>query len=157
MPGDRLIIPRHITILDGAFATDGGSISLLISDPQGNRHSLLLSQHLLPFCGMPGEREPGRLHLDGSVIPVRSAEEASIISALEHADIELLDTPARGVSTVGEERPSMVVGDDIRAYFSKIAEGPEAAVRHLVLVLIEYVGSEEYVALCRRNEDSRET
>lgn len=142
-----VIIPDSISVLEGAFATDGGSITLLLSDPAGNRHSLLLSQHLLPFGGYPGERWPGRLFFDGKIIGVRSEEEASIVSALKQADIKPPSSTPRGVDLPGEEGPSMIVGDDIMSYFTKVAEGPEAALRHLVTEVIEYVRSEDYVTL----------
>ncbi len=46
---------------------------------------------------------------------------------------------------ISEDQPGMIVGDDIKDYYARIAEGPEAALRHLVKELIDYVESAEYV------------
>ncbi|NNG26512.1 MAG: hypothetical protein HKM87_03235 [Ignavibacteriaceae bacterium] len=48
--------------------------------------------------------------------------------------------------TKKDDQPCMMVGDDIKTYYSKIEEGPNAALQHLVSELIEYVESEDYVA-----------
>jgi len=47
----------------------------------------------------------------------------------------------------------MVVGADIKNYYSKIAEGPEAALRHLVCSLVGYVESEEYVIFAKNHAE----
>ncbi len=105
----------------------------------------MLSQHLLPFSGYPGEREPGRLYFDGKIIEIRSKDELSIISALKQAHIEPLVYKESSMNTNDTTQAGMVVGKDIKAYYSKIAEGPESALRHLVSEVIDYVESEEYV------------
>ncbi len=144
-------IPERITILDGAFAMDGGSISLRISDPDDHEHSVLLSQHLLPPSGHTGEHKPGRLYFDGRIIEIRSVEEASIISVLRQADVEIMAAPISRVNAIDTDQHVMIIGEDIKAYYSKIAEGPESALKHLVTELIEYVESKEYVAFAVRN------
>ncbi len=146
-------IPSTVTILNGAFATDGGSISLLVSDPQGSKHTVLLSQHLLPYRGFPGQRIPGRLFFDGSLVEIRSKDELTIITAVKKANIET-STPNKGRSNaIDTDQPGMIVGDDIKNYYSKIAEGPEAAIRHLVCSLIDYVESEEYVIFAKSHAE----
>ena len=140
-----------MTALNGAFATDGGSISLLLSDPHGSKHTVLLSQHLLPYRGFPGERIPGRLFFNGSLVEIRSKDELTIISALKKADIETPTPKKNRFNNIDTEQPGMVVGDDIKNYYSKIAEGPEAALRHLVCSLIGYVESEEYVVFAKNH------
>lgn len=145
-------IPSTITILNGAFASDGGSISLLLSDPLGDKHNVLLSQHLLPPGGFPGERLSGRLFFDGSLIEIRSVDELTIISALKKANIETPTPVMNPLNANDTVQPGMVVGDDIKDYYSKIAEGPEAALRHLVCELIGYVESQEYVTYAKSHE-----
>jgi len=142
-------ISTDIKILDGAFANDGGSISLLISDPAGQRHNLLLTQHKLPPSGFPGERKSGRLYFNRSIIKIRSKEELAIISALKKALIEAPIPRESRSNSKDTEQPGMIVGDDILDYYAKIAEGPEAALRHLVSELISYVESEEYVTYAK--------
>ena len=145
-------IPTKITILDGAFATDGGSISLLISDPAGQSHNVLLTQHKLPPSGFPGERKPGRLYFNGSIIKIRSKEELAILSALKKAMIEIPPPKESRFNAIDTEQPGMVVGDDIVDYYAKIKEGPEAALRHLVSELISYVESEEYLTYAKSHD-----
>ena len=146
-------IPSTITILNGAFATDGGSISLRLSDPHGSKHNVLLSQHLLPYSGFPGERIPGRLFFNGSLVEIRSKDELAIISALKKATIETPTPKKSRFNPLDTEQPGMIVGDDIKNYYSKIAEGPEAALRHLVCSLISYVESEEYVLFAKNHAE----
>ena len=142
-------IPSTVIILSGAFATDGGSISLLLSDPHGHKHNVLLSQHLLPPSGFPGERIPGRLYFNGSLVEIRSQDELTIISALKKASIKTPTPKKNSFNAIDSGQPGMIVGDDIKNYFDKIAEGPEAAIRHLVCELTGYVESEEYVTFAR--------
>ena len=144
----KLNVPLEVSVLNGAFATDGGSISLLLSDRNGREHNVLLTQHLLPSYGTPGEREPGRLYFNGTLVGIRSEDELAILSALKNAHIE---APASRKSHADplDRQPGMMVGDDIQAYYSRIAEGPEAALKHLVSELAGYVESEEYVTFAR--------
>ena len=80
-------------------------------------------------------------------------DELTIISALKKANIET-PTPEKSPSNaIDTEQPGMVVGDDIKDYYSKIAEGPEAAIRHLVCSLIDYVESEEYVIFAKSHAE----
>ena len=145
-------IPSTLTILNGAFATDGGSISLLLSDPHGQKHNVLLTQHLLPPSGLPGERISGRLYFNGSLVEVRSKDELSIISALKKANIETPAPEKSRINVIDTQNPGMVVGDDIKDYYSRIAEGPESALRHLVSELAGYVESEEYVTFAENQK-----
>ena len=144
----KLNVPLEVSVLSGAFATDGGSISLLLSDRNGQEHNVLLSQHILPYRGTPGEREPGRLYFNGSLVDIRSEDELAIISILKNACIEP-QTPRKSCADPMNRQPGMVVGDDIKDYISRIEEGPEAALKHLVSRLAGYVESEEYVAFAR--------
>ncbi len=145
-------IPSAITILNGAFASDGGSVSLLLSDALGHKHNVLLSQHLLPPGGYPGERLSGRLFFDGSLVEIRSVDELTVISALKKANIETPTPKRNSFNPIDTAQPGMIVGDDIKNYYSKIAEGPEAALRHLVFELISYVESQEYVTYAKSHE-----
>ena len=145
-------IPSIITILDGAFAFDGGSISLLVSDTIGHKHNVLLSQHIIPPGGYPGERLSGRLFFNGSLVEIRSVDELTIITALKKANIETPTHMKNRLNANDTVQPGMIVGDDIRDYYFKIAEGPEAALRHLVCELIGYVESQEYVTYAKSHQ-----
>jgi len=134
------------SVLEGAFATDGGSISLLLSEADGTKHSLLLTQHLLPPCGCPDERKTGRIYFDGQLIGVRSKEEKALILMLKRAKPDV----SPGLSGTSDRqtfsRPGMIVGKDIEDYSARIAEGPESALRYLVGEVLRYVESDEYVS-----------
>ena len=151
MDENKINIHGPIKVLDGAFATDGGSISLLVSDTEGHRHNVLLTQHLLPPIGNPGDRKTGRLYFDGSLVGVRSDQEHSLVSLLKNANIELIALEGK-CSDICKEQPGMIVGDDIKNYYARIAEGPEAALRHLVRELIGYVESAEYVTYAENHD-----
>jgi hypothetical protein len=150
-------IPASVTILDGAFATDGGSIYLKVSGPDELIHNILLTQHLLPPCRGSNQRKTGRLYFDERIVEVRSENETLIISALKRAGIKISLTRNTGSNASNTEQVGMIVGDDIKAYYSKIAEGPEAALRHLASQLIEYVDSPEYVTYAESGENHQDT
>lgn len=141
-------VPGNIIIRFGAFATDGGSIHIQIEGTDGEKHYLLLSQHRLPPSGMPGEKIPGRLYYDGALIDIRSEEESAIISALKTAEFNppVSDNPPKEkqATSTSSGQAGMIVGDDIKDYYSKIKKGPAAALRHLAEQVIEFVESEEY-------------
>ncbi len=145
-------IPAVITVLEGAFATDGGSISLLLEDGEGQRHNVLLTQHLLPVIESPGARRSGRLYFNGTIVEVRSEDELAIISSLKIAGIKAPAPAGNPSNTFANSQPGMTVGDDITDYFTKIAEGPEAALLYLVREVIGYVESEEYVTYARSHK-----
>jgi len=149
-------IPAVVSVLNGAFATDGGSISLLLSDAEGLRYNLLLTQHLLPPDKSPGARRTGRLYFNGTIVEVRSEDELAIIGSLKGAEIKAPDRENNPQNTSADEQPGMTVGDDIADYLTKIAEGPEAALLHLVRELIRYVESEEYVRYAARHSESQD-
>ena len=67
------------------------------------------------------------------------------MTALKNGKIEVPTPKQNCMNTKESKQPGMIVGDDIAAYFSKIKEGPEAAIRHLVKELVNYVESDEYV------------
>ena len=138
-------IPSAGTVLNGAFATDGGSISLLLEDSQGRKHSLLLSQHSIPPTGYPGEKKTGRLYFNNSLVPVRSAEEAAILSLLRNAAVKEKIRSESSSDTLISANPGMTIGGDIREYYARIEEGPYAALQHLLKQVLDYVLSEEYV------------
>ncbi len=136
-------IQGPVTVEDGAMAMDGGSIFLQLRASAGKRHRLLLAQHLLPVFDAESPR-PGRLYLDGQLVPIRSGTEADLLDALRNARLPS-DNPSAKEST--HRRPDLVIGADIEAYHAKIEQGRAAALQHLVDQLLEWVESDEYLAL----------
>jgi hypothetical protein len=99
---------------------------------------------LLPPSGYANEHKPGRLYFDGTIVGIRSEEESAIVSALKQAEFESSASTDKS-KTKEDNQPGMIVGDDINTYYSKIEEGPNAALQYLVSELIAYVESEDYV------------
>jgi hypothetical protein len=135
---------NQYTIEDGAYALDGGSIYLSLRDADGVQHTLVLAQHRIPK-NEADPRNPGRLYLDDQIIGIRSEEEARLIPEIKMATISLahIERPAPKEET----GPGVVIGEDIEDFLSATKVSPEAAIRHLVVSLVEFVESEEYVKL----------
>lgn len=138
-------IPDNLVVEEGAYASDGGSTYLRVRDGEGTQHHIVLWQHL--FTDNPDPNKlPGRLYFDGSPLAVRSDEERRLVRALRAARQE---TPRTAAPSKKEPGPGMVVGKDLQDYHAKIAEGPAAALAHLVDGVLDWVESEEYVELAR--------
>jgi hypothetical protein len=136
-----------LTIVDGAYALDGGSIFLAFRDNDGVQHQLLLVQHRLPMD--PSDpRNPGRLYLDNQIIQVRSDEETRLLSQIKAAVITPvlpdLQEPKQ------ETGPVVVLGEDIADFMAAARASPRAAIQHLVDSLVQFVESEEYPKLAHQ-------
>ena len=134
------MIPSPVQVTVGAMATDGGSVELLLVDAAGGSHRLRLTQHLSPST--PGATEkPGRLYLNGELIGVRSQEEAALVELLRQATIGTSDAQP---SSEAEQR--CVLGEDLKQYFKAIDQGPDEALQFLIVTVVKFVESDEYVA-----------
>ena len=129
-------IPEKLTILDGAMAMDGGSISLMGKDSYGNSIQIDLDWSLEAQVN-------GTTKLSLNKIPLekRSHEEEMILGVLENAEIERSEGQDSGDSASFQ---GAVLGEDINQYQSAIAEGPTAALRNLINRLISNVTSERH-------------
>jgi hypothetical protein len=139
-------IPKKLVIEDGAYAMDGGSISLQVRDSDGNEHNIVLWQHMFTEQSNP-DRMPGRLYFDKILIPVREDVESQILAALREARLDEAIGESKRSEESSEWSPGVIIGDDIKEYRSKINESPQAALTHLVMQLIEYVESADYIEL----------
>lgn len=138
-------IPEQLLVVDGAYASDGGSTYLGVRDSGGTQHDIMLWQHM--FTDEPDpKRLPGRLYLDGALVAVRSDEERQLIRALRAAQI---DGPAGESPPKKERGPGMIIGKDLQDYQAAIDEGPAAAMAFLVRGVVDWVESEAYVELAR--------
>src|SRR5512137_1191201 len=140
--------PRPLTIVDGAYALDGGSIFLAFRDNDGVQHQLVLVQHSIPMD--PSDpRNPGRLYLDDQIIQVRSEEETWLLSEIKAALIAPVlpgqPEPKR------ETGPVVVLGEDIADFLAAARASPRAAIQHLVDSVVEFVESGEYLKLDRQS------
>jgi hypothetical protein len=138
-------LPNELIVEEGAYASDGGSIYLRVRDAEGAQHHITLWQHMFTEVRDP-KRLPGRLYFDKSLIAVRSESEQRLIQALRAAPV---DKPPTKGAPAKEPSPGMTVGQDLQDYQAKIAEGPAAALAHLVKNLLDYVESTDYVELAK--------
>jgi len=127
-------IPDNLTILNGAMAMDGGSISLLGLDAAGNKVQIDLDWSLDAKANGTTE-----LRINGIPLEKGSAEESRLLEILGAAEIQYPDQK-------GQEKPAPIhgaaLGEDISLYLNAIDEGPEAALENLVGRLIANVMSE---------------
>jgi hypothetical protein len=71
--------------------------------------------------------------------------QASEILPVEPSEEETGDTSTG-------DGPVVVVGDDLKEYYAKVAEGKEEVIQHLIENLIEFVQSREYVRMAKKFE-----
>jgi hypothetical protein len=143
--------PKHFTIEDAAYALDGGSIFLSFRDNDGIQHALILAQHNIPMHESD-TRIPGRLYLDNQIIQVRSDEEIRLISEIKSASISPIQNETKESKV--ERGPGHVYGQDIADFLAATRKSPEAAIRHLVDSLVQFVESDEYLQLAGKFDNS---
>jgi len=141
-------IPENLTILNGAMAMDGGSISLLGLDAVGNNVHIDLDWSLEAQANGTTE-----LRINGIPLEKGSAEESRLLEILGAAEIQYPDQK-------GQVKPAPIhgaaLGDDISQYLNAIDKGPEAALENLVGRLIANVMSELHAGT-RPPEKKKET
>jgi hypothetical protein len=143
-------IPEKLTFVEGFYFTDGGSIVLLADAPDGARRQITLGQHRFLEVYDPNVL-PGRLYLDHLLIPVRSELEAQVLALLQTGEISPAEPQVtekdRGTTETG---PVVVVGDDLKDYYAKVAEGKRETIRHLIQQVIDFLGSAEYIRIAQK-------
>ena len=149
-------IPEKLTFVDGFYFTDGGSIVLLADGPAGARHQITLGQHrFLEF--FDPKVLPGRLYFNHLLVPVRSEMEEKVMTLLQAGEIRPDEPPEpekdKGLAST-EGGPVVVVGEDLKDYYAKVAEGKGETIRHLIENVIDYVGSGEYVRIAKKIENN---
>jgi hypothetical protein len=143
-------IPENLTFVDGFYFTDGGSIVLLAEEPDRTRHQITLGQHrFLEVFDL--NVLPGRLYFNHLLVPVRSEMEVKVIALLQASEIDPVEQPEseKGAASTGDG-PVVVVGDDLKAYYAKVAQGKGATIRYLMENVIDFVGSREYVRISKK-------
>ncbi|MEN8240565.1 MAG: hypothetical protein ABFS17_01490 [Chloroflexota bacterium] len=142
-------IPTQLTFIQSFYLTDGGTIVLIGEEPNMTRHEITLYQSLLLHQIDPNKL-PGRLYFNRQLIAVRSESEAQILRLLQTGEI-IEEPPAPSeVNPTVKKSPGMVVGDDLKAYSAKLAEGKAAVIRHLRDQMIARVESQEYLELAQQ-------
>lgn len=91
-------LPARLVVRECGIALDGGSVYLGCADEAGRPVAVKLVQHAFPAAGQPHPSEvPGRMYLDGALVPLRSETEARLLDLLRAAKV-----PAGGDSVAGE-------------------------------------------------------
>lgn len=145
-------IPEKITTVECFYLTDGGSIVLVVEQPNGTRHQITLAQHLFLETFDPN-RLPGRLYFDHLIVPVRSEMEARLIALLQASEIVPAEPPEpKNNGAPFGDGLGVIVGDDLKEYYAKAAEGKGEALQHLIENLILFVQSSEYVSIAKKFE-----
>ena len=72
------------------------------------------------------------------VVPVRISNEAGEPPQMEPGE------------TVKPSGPTVVVGDDLKEYYAKMAEGKHATIQHLIGELLKFVNSGKYVRIAKK-------
>ncbi len=153
-------IPEKLTFVDGYYFTDGGSIVLIAEEPDSTRHQITLAQHRFLEIYDPNLM-PGRLYFNHLMVPVRSEMEAKVIALMQVSEIIPVEPPEsekaprtgmRDKESSSGDGPVVVVGDDLKEYYAKMAEGKEDVIQHLIENLIDFVQSREYVRIAKKFE-----
>ena len=150
MGSDQLEIPEKLTFFEGLYFTDGGSTVLIGTAPDGAQHQITLAQHLFLEIFDPN-LIPGRLYFDHLMVPVRSEMEEQVIACIQASEIEA-DEPPKEEPKEPEQAsgPTVVVGDDLKEYYAKMAEGKHATIQHLIDELLKFVNSGKYVRIAKK-------
>jgi len=129
----------QFTILDCAMAMDGGSLSLLVNEETGKRHTILIPQYHEPNNYIDS-RPPGSLILDGKVVDVRGEEEREILYALTNAKYLAEDI----VPNRFPDGPHVETSKDVEEFMSgSIKKVKEQTVKQI----IDFIISEKYIEL----------
>lgn len=142
---DILHIQGPFTFHDCAMVMDGGSKILIGLDGNGNKLEILVPQYIMPIT-----REdwiPGRLHINGTPINVRSKEESDILNLLTTANI---DAPESSHVEKSLAKNRFVIGKDIEDFFDAGDKGPKFAIRYMLKGIVDFISSDEYVIVSKK-------
>jgi hypothetical protein len=135
-------LPIRIIVRDCALTLDGGTIHLFATDEAGHQVSIMLATSL-PGSSM---RVAGRLYFDGSLVPMRSEQEARILKLLSQATVQVPRLPPSG------RRSRMaIIGEDIKEF---LEQTPEENCRAFIRKIVESVQSESYLRFATDEESA---
>ncbi|MFO0798317.1 MAG: hypothetical protein U0804_12640 [Gemmataceae bacterium] len=83
-----MTLPSYLFIHESVLTMDGGTTTLLTKDERGQEHCVRLVQHAVPKPRGSEDEVPGRLYFDGVLVPLRSADEAGVLSLLRSAVVD---------------------------------------------------------------------
>lgn len=129
--------PNEITITNGAFALDGGSISIFGNDENGKTIHIHLGWSI--NAQMSGE---GQLYFNDIAVPKRSYEESYVLSLLENVNYED-KSPKKDEPQISSKR--IIIGEDIKRIMDGMDEGPIPFMKSIVKQLLFNVRSDKYI------------
>ncbi len=144
-------IPEKLTFVDGFYFTDGGSIVLIAEELDSTRHQITLAQHRFLEIFDPNLL-PGRLYFNHLMVAVHSEMEAKLIALLQACEIAPTEPPEPEKGNPIGDGPGVIVGDDLKEYYAKVAEGKEEVIRHLIEDLLNFVQSKKYPKIAKQIE-----
>jgi ribosomal protein L7/L12 len=146
-------LPTRLTLRNSAFALDGGTSSLKATDEAGRHHGVMLVQPSRPEASPSFDAVPGRLYFDGQLVPIRSQQEATILSLLKLAEVRYEGYPPFPGETIRLSPNALILGDDIREVFTR---GPEDNIRALTAKVVAFVESDEYLFFADRVQQGKD-
>lgn len=129
--------PNEITITNGAFALDGGSISILCNDESGKNVRIHLNWSIK--AQMSGE---GQLYFNDIAVQKRSFEESYVLDLLKNANYED-KSPKTDETQISAKR--IIIGEDIKRIMDGMDEGPIPFLKSIVKQLLFSVRSDKYI------------
>jgi hypothetical protein len=125
-----MVLPESLTVHSFWYSPDGGTTVLEASDEAGCEHVVMLVQHVSPEVTPHRDELPGRLYFDGELVPMRSDVETRVLALLR----------AAGTQSAG-----------------LLPDQDASDTRALLVSVIEFVESEEYLRFAERVEQAADT
>jgi hypothetical protein len=120
-------LPARLVVRECAIALDGGSIGLGCADEAGRAVAVKLVQHAFPDpARSPGEI-PGRLYLDGELVPVRSETEARLLDLLRAVEVPADDGPVPVAGEFVARVVRFVASDEYLRFAERVEVAAEMA------------------------------
>ena len=132
----------RLVLRSSQYFLDGGTTVLTGTDERGRERAVMLVQNAFADGNTFGI--PGRLHLDGEPVPVRSELESQVVAALRAAEVRYTRPEGEPAGERIQLSPNaLILGDDIKQVLTR---GPEENIRALRDQVVETVESVGYVS-----------
>jgi len=147
MPEQQTQIPQSLVLTESAYWLDGGTNIIFAVSENGVKCRIQLNQRLIDFYA-----HPGRLHLNGNIVEVRSQQESQILRLLRNARTELPENQSAEEDGLSEN--AIMLSDDIKDVLDR---SPKANLLRFRDEIVAFVESEEYVAIAKNGIPPRPT
>jgi hypothetical protein len=124
------------------YCLDGGTTILKGIDESNRDREVMLVQSM--FQEMREFGIPGRLYLDGELVPVRSELESQVLAMLRASEIRSIPTKKNEGKSISVSPNALILSQDIKDVLTR---GPEENIRALRDQVIEKVESPQYLTL----------